>query len=154
MPDSEDKTLTFKGRLRSSEKTCNSVPQDRVRQPRWLKSPRRVAHRWAQRTRPGKWTGFGHGRRGDQTAEQARVGRSDKHLYESYPGLSGEERWERLIAEDGQPVPVEDLTAQNRKREEAVRSATRRQARDPEAAREQQVRAWEEYRRETTGTVE
>ena len=28
-------------------------------------------------------------------------------IVESYPGLPGEPRWERLIAEDGRPVPPE-----------------------------------------------
>ena len=28
-------------------------------------------------------------------------------VVESYPGFPGEERWERLIAEDGRPVPPE-----------------------------------------------
>src|SRR5262245_86386 len=29
-------------------------------------------------------------------------------VVESYPGFPGEERWERLIAEDGRPVPPEE----------------------------------------------
>ena len=33
-------------------------------------------------------------------------------VFESYPGLPGEERWERLIAEDGGPVPTEELARQ------------------------------------------
>src|SRR5436190_3714755 len=37
-------------------------------------------------------------------------------VFESYPGLPGEERWERLIAEDGRPVPPEELAKQDRER--------------------------------------
>jgi hypothetical protein len=75
-------------------------------------------------------------------------------VYESFPGLPGKERWERLIAEDGQPVPPSDLAEQDRKRAEAVRSVTRRQTRDPEAAREQQTHVWEEYLRDMSETVD
>src|SRR5215471_4288162 len=36
--------------------------------------------------------------RGQSTGESVKV-------FESYPGLPGEGRWERLISEDGKPVP-------------------------------------------------
>src|SRR3954449_8368544 len=51
-------------------------------------------------------------------------------IVESYPGFPGEERWERLIAEDGRPVPPEELARQDRERQqkanEMVRSEERR----------------------------
>src|SRR6185436_8168464 len=34
-------------------------------------------------------------------------------VVESYPGLPGEARWERLIAEGGRPVPSEELAKQD-----------------------------------------
>lgn len=84
---------------------------------------------------------------GRPTDEQVRT-------YESYPGLPGEERWERLIAEDGEPVPDERLAEQDQEREADVREAARARARDPEGTREEQVREWEEYQREFAKTVD
>ena len=43
-------------------------------------------------------------------------------VFESYPGLPGEGRWERLIAEDGRPVPPENWPAR-------IGSASRRPTR-------------------------
>jgi len=83
---------------------------------------------------------------GRPTDEQIRT-------YESYPGPPGEERWERLIAEDGEPVPDERLAEQDQAREEDLRDAARARARDPEGTREEQVREWEEDQREYAETV-
>jgi hypothetical protein len=49
-------------------------------------------------------------------------------VVESYPGLPGEERWERLIAEDGRPVPPEALARQDRERQQKANEMVQRLA--------------------------
>jgi hypothetical protein len=81
---------------------------------------------------------------------QGRPASESIKVFESYPGLPGEDgRWDRLIAEDGRPVPADQLARQDRERQKRVRDLTARQAREGRKAHARQVRAWEEYRRET-----
>ena len=61
-------------------------------------------------------------------------------VFEVYPGLPGEERYRRLIEEDGRPLAAEKLSRQDRERQEDVESYTKTQAsegRRLKAAREQ-----------------
>ena len=51
-------------------------------------------------------------------------------VVESYPGLPGEQRWERLIAEDGRPVPPEELARQDRERQQKANEMVQRLARN------------------------
>ena len=51
-------------------------------------------------------------------------------VVESYPGFPGEERWERLIAEDGRPVPPEELAKQDRERQQKANEIVQRLARN------------------------
>src|SRR6187549_1775966 len=51
-------------------------------------------------------------------------------VVESYPGLPGEERWERLIAEDGRPVPLKELARQDRERRQKADEMVERLARN------------------------
>ena len=51
-------------------------------------------------------------------------------VFESHPGLPGEQRWERLIAEDGRPVPPEELARQDRERQQKANEMVQRLARD------------------------
>src|SRR4029453_15180238 len=51
-------------------------------------------------------------------------------VVESYPGLPGEERWERLIAENGRPVPPEELARQDRERLQKANEMVQRLARN------------------------
>ena len=81
------------------------------------------------------------------------VGESVK-VFENSPGLPGERRWERLIAEDGRPVPAEEIEKQNRERQKKAQEIARRMAREPRKEHAKQVRAWEEYRRETAEAVD
>jgi hypothetical protein len=63
-------------------------------------------------------------------------------VIESYPGLPGEDgRWERLISEDGKPVPASELQRQDREREKKARALAERLASEP--AREQSRQAEE-----------
>ena len=44
--------------------------------------------------------------------KRGRTSEESVRVFESYPGLPGEARWERLIAENGRPVPAEALAKQ------------------------------------------
>src|SRR5262245_49215462 len=52
-------------------------------------------------------------------------------VVESYPGLPGEERWERLIAEDGRPGPPEEWARQDRERQQKANEMEQRHGRNP-----------------------
>jgi hypothetical protein len=69
-------------------------------------------------------------------------------VVESYPGLPGEERWERLIAADGRPVPPEELARQDRQRQQKATEMVERLARDPSKELARQARELEKGRRE------
>src|SRR3954466_2932299 len=51
-------------------------------------------------------------------------------VVESYPGLPGEERWERLISEDGRPVPPEELARKDRERQQKANEMVERLAKN------------------------
>jgi hypothetical protein len=61
-------------------------------------------------------------------------------VFESYPGFPGEPRWERLIAEDGTPVPVEELEERDRRRLKKAESYVRRLQEHPEQEQARQLR--------------
>lgn len=74
-------------------------------------------------------------------------------VFENSPGLPGERRWERLIEEDGRPVPRDELDEQDRERQRKAREIARRMAEQPRKEYARQMRAWEEYRREAEEAV-
>jgi hypothetical protein len=80
------------------------------------------------------------------------TGVSEK-VFESYPGFPGEQRWERLIAEDGTPVPAKKLGEQDRNRQKKAESYARRMEEQPEQERARQRRQYEEAQREATEMV-
>jgi len=69
-------------------------------------------------------------------------------VVESYPGLPGEERWERLIAEDGRPVPPEELAKQDRERRQKANEMVQRLARNSSKELARQERELQKARRE------
>jgi hypothetical protein len=85
-------------------------------------------------------------------------GRSTKEtvkVFESYPGLPGEdERWERLVSEDGRPVSAEELAKQDREREKKAQDYVRRLTRDPEKVEQEQRRELNKERREASEVVD
>src|SRR5215475_11950398 len=56
-------------------------------------------------------------------------------VFESYPGLPGEGRWRRLIAEDGRPVPPAELEKADRERQKRAEEYAQKLVRDPERER-------------------
>lgn len=84
-------------------------------------------------------------------------GRSTKEtvkVFESYPGLPGEERWERLIEENGRPVPQESLAKLDRERQRKAQEYVRGITTEPEKVRRKEAREREKQRRETAEVVD
>ena len=75
-------------------------------------------------------------------------------VFENYPGLPGEPRWERLISEDGKPVPASELEKQDRERQQKAEEYARRLTSQPEKERARQTRDWDKARREMKETVD
>ena len=76
-----------------------------------------------------------------------RTTRETVSVYESYPALPGEQRWQRLVAENGRPVPQKDLDKQDRERQEHVEAWLRTQG-GSDKARAAAAREREKRRRE------
>ena len=74
-----------------------------------------------------------------------RVREEHVKVYEVYPPLPGEERYRRLIEEDGRPVPKEKLEKQDRERQKKVEAYARDLA---ERSPKDVERAQREYRKE------
>ena len=74
-------------------------------------------------------------------------------VVESYPGFPGEERWERLIAEDGRPVPPEELARQDRERQQKANEIVQRLTRNSSKELARQERELQKARRERDEVV-
>jgi hypothetical protein len=87
-------------------------------------------------------------RREQKLDKHGRVVEETVEVYENYPALPGEERWERLIEKNGRPVPAEHLEKQDRERREKAEEAAERLAAETPADRARQKQDWEKQRRE------
>jgi hypothetical protein len=85
--------------------------------------------------------------KGRATSESVKV-------FENYPGLPGEQRWERLISENGRAVPDEELAKQDRERRKKAEDYARRLSARPEQERARQEREWDKDRRDAAKTVD
>jgi len=74
-------------------------------------------------------------------------------VFESYPGFPGEERWERLISEDGRTVSSAALAKQDRERLQRANEIAQRTSDDPEKERARQERERQKDRRERDAAV-
>ena len=61
-------------------------------------------------------------------------------VIESYPGLPGEDRWEREIAVDGRPTSARDLEKQDRERQKYAEEYAKKLAKDPEKIKQSLAR--------------
>jgi hypothetical protein len=75
-------------------------------------------------------------------------------VFESYPGLPGEDRWERLISEDGKPVPPEELARRDRDRQKKAEDYAKRLTSQPVKTAADQRREWEKDQREIARIVD
>jgi hypothetical protein len=93
-------------------------------------------------------------RREQKLDKDGQVQEESEKVFESYPGLPGEERWERLISENGRPVPTIELEEQDRDRNRQVERVARRFEEQPERERARQQREWEQQRRERAEAID
>jgi len=87
-------------------------------------------------------------RRERKLEKHGRVREQTERVFENYPGLPGERRWERLIEEDGMPVAAETLEKQDHKRREEAEAIARKLVSQPAKENARQQREWEKQRRE------
>ncbi len=73
-------------------------------------------------------------------------------VYEVYPGLEGEDRYRRLIEENGKPVAAESLAKQDHERKKDVEDFTRKTA--SPTSREKHAREMERERRRYAAAVD
>ena len=92
-------------------------------------------------------------RREQKLDKQGRVRDESVKVFESYPGLPGESRWERLIAENGRPVRAEELAKQDRDRQAKAAGMARRLTEDGPKERARQERDYQKARRERDEAV-
>jgi hypothetical protein len=74
-------------------------------------------------------------------------------VFESYPGLPGQPRWERLISENGQPVSAEKLAEQDRDRAQKANAMAKRLEAEPVKEQARQERDWQKLRDERDEAV-
>lgn len=87
-------------------------------------------------------------RREQKVDGSGRVKEESVKIYESYPGLPGEGRWERLISENGRPRPAAELEKEMRERQKKAEAMARAVTEQPAKQREQQEREAAKNRRE------
>lgn len=75
-------------------------------------------------------------------------------VFESYPGLPGEERWERVISEDGKPTPPQALEKADSDRRRHAEDYARKVAKDPDAERARTERQRIEDQRERSANID
>ncbi|MCC7124922.1 MAG: hypothetical protein IT178_08740 [Acidobacteria bacterium] len=72
----------------------------------------------------------------------------DVNVYESFPGLPGERRFQRQTQRDGQPVPAAELARVDRERQQKIAAYRRRMDENPAQARAEEARARAKQRRQ------
>jgi hypothetical protein len=85
--------------------------------------------------------------RGGVTQESVKV-------YESYPGLPGEDRWDRLMSENGRPRDPSELEKELRERQKKAESIAREMVAQPEKLEARQQRERAERRREFDAVID
>ena len=93
-------------------------------------------------------------RREQKLDKNGRVAEESIKVYESYPGLPGEPRWERLISEGGKPVAANNLADQDRDRAKKANAMAKRLENDPSKEHARQQREWEKAHGERSEAVD
>jgi hypothetical protein len=75
-------------------------------------------------------------------------------VLESYPGLPGESRWERVLSVDGRAVPQHELDKGDRERQKHVEEYARKAAKDPAGERAKQERDRARVKRERDESID
>jgi hypothetical protein len=92
-------------------------------------------------------------RREQKVDKHGRLNDESVKVFESYPGLPGEARWERLIAENGRPVPAEQLAKQDKERQAKASAMVKRLADDRPKELARQQSDYQKSRRERDDAV-
>ena len=87
-------------------------------------------------------------RREQKLDDRGRVTQESVKVYESYPGLPGEQRWERLTSEDGRPRPASELEKEMRDRQKKAEEFARQSVEEPAKLQARQQKDYAEQRRE------
>ena len=87
-------------------------------------------------------------RREQKLDDRGRVEQESVKVYESYPGLPGEDRWERLISENGRPRAASDLEKDLRDRQKRAEAMVREATEQPAKQQARQQRESAAKRRE------
>lgn len=93
-------------------------------------------------------------RRERKLDKNGKVDEESTRVYESYPGLPGEPRWERLISENGKPVAASNLAAQDRDRAKKANAMAKRLEDDPKKEHARQQREWDKAHGERSEAVD
>jgi hypothetical protein len=75
-------------------------------------------------------------------------------VFESYPALPNESRWQRQIVKDGKPVRPEDLAAVDRDRQKKVLEYAKTLERNPDKVRDAERKKHDEQRRDSDRAVD
>src|ERR1700704_4413221 len=87
-------------------------------------------------------------RREQKLDADGRVEQESVKVYESYPGLPGEDRWERLISENGRPRAASELEKDLRNRQKKAEAIVREGTEQPMKQQARQQREYATRRRE------
>jgi hypothetical protein len=87
-------------------------------------------------------------RREVKLGKDRRVEEQSVKVVESYPGLPGQPRWERVVSENGKPVPTDELADQDRDRSKKATEMAKRMETEPDKERARQERDWQKVRSE------
>jgi hypothetical protein len=91
----------------------------------------------------------------EQTLDgDGRVRQQTVKVYEVYPGLPGEERYRRLIEENGRPVPPDQLEKADRERKKKAERYARELATRTDAEYREQLKEYEKWRRQRSDEIE
>src|SRR4051812_38349568 len=87
-------------------------------------------------------------RREQKLDKNGRVQEESVKVYESYPGLPGEDRWDRLVSENGRPRPASVLDQEMRDRQKKAEALARESVEQPANLAARQQRDLAEKRRD------
>ncbi len=93
-------------------------------------------------------------RRERKLDKSGRATKETLEVFESYPALPGEFRWQRQTVKDGKPVPPSELAKQDRERQQKVMAYARKLEREPEKVRAAEQKKRDEERRDTERAVD
>ena len=86
--------------------------------------------------------------------ETGKTTKETLNVFESYPALPGEFRWQRQTVKDGMPVPPDELAKADRDRQKKVMDYAKRLQREPDKVRAEEKKKRDEERRDTDRAVD